>query len=127
MTTILLIEDDKFLRELIVKKLSPEGFGVLEAIDGASGLAIMREKKPQLLLLDLILPGAIDGFDVLRQIQADKTLASIPVVVLSNLGQREDVDLALKLGAKFFLIKTQSTPAEILAKIKEMLNMPFSR
>ena len=127
MITILLIEDDKFLRELVVKKLSPEGFNILEAIDGESGLAIMREKKPQLLLLDLILPGTIDGFEILRRIQADKALSAIPVVVLSNLGQQEEIDLALKLGAKFFLVKAHSTPAEILAKIKEMLNIPFPR
>ena len=122
--TLLLIEDDKFLRELVTKKLVKEGFTVLEAADGETGLAMLRQNMPQLLLLDLLLPG-MDGFEVLKEIKSDKTVSSIPVVVLSNLGQQEDIDMAHNLGAKDFLVKAKFTPAEIVQKVKEILGSSY--
>lgn len=119
--TLLIIEDDKYLRDLIARKLTQAGFIMLEAINGETGLQIMREKKPQLIILDILLPG-MNGFDILRRMQTDPVLSLIPVIVLSNFGQQDDIDLALHLGAKDFLIKTHVTPAEVVAKIKEALN-----
>lgn len=119
--TILIVEDDKFLRELIAQKLSREGFGVLEAVDGEQGIEQIREKKPDLVLLDLILPG-MDGFDVLAKIKEEPTLAAIPVVILSNLGQRDDIERGLQLGAKDYLIKAHFTPGEVIDKIKGALS-----
>lgn len=117
---LLLVEDDKFLRDLIAKKLKTEGFEVIEALDGESGLVQAKEASPDLILLDLILPG-IDGFDVLAKIKSDPVTAKIPVIVLSNLSQQEEVERVLNLGAADFLIKAHLTPSEIIAKIKRIL------
>jgi len=117
---ILIIEDDKFLRDLISQKLLKEGFDIAQAIDGEDGVKKIKEENPDLILLDLILPG-IDGFEVLTQMKADQNLASIPVIILSNLGQKEDIEKGLKLGANDFLIKAHFTPGEIIEKIKSIL------
>jgi DNA-binding response OmpR family regulator len=118
--TILIIEDDKFLRELIARKLNEEDFEVSEAVDGEEGIKKIKEEKPDLILLDLILPG-IDGFEVLARMREDSTLSSIPVIILSNLGQKEDVEKGLKMGAVDYLIKAHFTPGEIIDKIKAAL------
>jgi len=118
--TILVIEDDKFLRELMAQKLIKEGYEVVEAIDGPDGIKKLKEKKPGLVLLDLILPG-MDGFEVLSKIKEDSDTGQIPVIILSNLGQREDVERGLKLGAADYLIKAHFTPGEIIEKIKNII------
>jgi DNA-binding response OmpR family regulator len=120
MKKILIVEDDKFLRELIVQKLVKEGYETSEAIDGEQGIKKIKEEKPDIVLLDLILPG-IDGFEVLSQKKEDANVAQIPVIVLSNLGQKEDVERGLKLGAVDYLIKAHFTPGEIIEKIKNIL------
>ncbi len=117
---ILIVEDDKFLRELITQKLIKEGYETSEAVDGEEGLQKFREKKPDLVLLDLILPG-IDGFEVLSKIGEDESLSKIPVIILSNLGQRDDIERGLKLGAVDYLIKANFHPGEIIAKVKAVL------
>ncbi len=118
---VLIVEDDSFLRELIVKKLLNEGFEVVAAVDGEDGLKKAKEEQAiDIMLLDLILPG-IDGFEVLSKIKADPTTNYIPVVILSNLGQKEDIEKGLKLGAKDFLIKAHFVPGEIVAKVKEII------
>ena len=118
--SILVIEDDKFLRELIVRKLEEEDFIVSEAINGEDGIKKIKEEKPDLVLLDLILPG-IDGFEVLSQMKKESSLISIPVIILSNLGHKDDVEKGLKLGAVDYLIKAHFTPGEIIDKIKSVL------
>ena len=117
---ILIIEDDKFLRELIAQKLLKENFDISEAVDGEEGIKKVKEEKPDLVLLDLILPG-IDGFEVLSRIKKDPVLASIPVIILSNLGQKGDVEKGLKLGAVDYLIKAHFTPGEIIEKVRDVL------
>lgn len=117
---ILIVEDDKFLRELIAQKLSKEGFNISEAVDGEEGIKKIKEEKPQLVLLDLILPG-IDGFEVLSRMKEDPIISSTPVIILSNLGQKEDVEKGLKLGAVDYLIKAHFTPGEIIEKIRGIL------
>ena len=118
---ILLIEDDKFLRELMNKKLLIMGYDVVTAGDGESGLVMIKESKPDVVLLDLILPG-INGFEVLEQAKKDPETASVPVIILSNLGQSEDIEKGLKLGAKDFLVKAHFTPQEIINKLKAILD-----
>ncbi|MCD6114737.1 response regulator [bacterium] len=120
MEKILIVEDDKFLRELIAKKLLKEGYEVEEAIDGEDGVRKTKKVMPDLILLDLILPG-IDGFEVLKRIKEDEKTASIPVVILSNLGQKDEIEKGLNLGAVDFLIKAHFTPEEIVEKIKLVL------
>ena len=117
---ILVVEDDKFLRELIAQKLSKEGYKVFEAIDGEEGIKKIQKEKPDLVLLDLILPG-IDGFEVLSKMKKDSTISSIPVIILSNLGQKDDVERGLKLGAVDYLIKAHFTPGEIVDKVRDVL------
>ncbi len=117
---ILIIEDDQFLRELIAKKLTQEGYEIVQAADGEEGLKQVKKTKPDLILLDLILP-ELDGFDVLTKIKQDNQVSHIPVIILSNLGQREDINRGMGLGAQDFLIKTYFTPTEIIEKIKEKL------
>jgi len=120
MAKILIIEDDKFLRELMAQKLLALKYDIVQAIDGEDGLKKVKETKPDLVLLDLILPG-INGFEVLEKIKADPEISSIPVIILSNLGQREDIEKGLKLGAAGFLVKAHFTPGEIVAKIEKLL------
>lgn len=117
---VLVVEDDQFLRELIIKKLEEEGLGTIQAIDGEEGLRLVAENKPDIVLLDLILPG-IDGFEVLKQIKGTPDISDIPVVILSNLGQKDDIERGLELGAKDYLIKAHFTPGEIVQKVKEIL------
>ena len=114
---ILIVEDDRFLRELIARKLVKEDFNISEAIDGEEGIKKIKGEKPDLVLLDLILPG-IDGFEVMSKMREDPSITRIPVIILSNLGQREDVERGLKLGAVDYLIKAHFTPGEIIEKIK---------
>jgi DNA-binding response OmpR family regulator len=118
--TILIIEDDKFLRELIVRKLNEEGYSTFEAIDGEEGSRKVKEEKPSLVLLDLILPG-IDGFEVLADMKQNPKTSPIPVIIFSNLGQTEDVEKGLKLGAIDYLVKAHFTPVEIIEKVKKAL------
>ncbi len=120
MSKILVVEDDKFLREMISRKLDKEGYEVIEAVDGEKGEEKAKSEHPNMVLLDLILPG-IDGFEVLERIKKDPSVADIPVIILSNLGQKSEVERGLKLGAIDFLIKAHFTPAEIVKKIKEII------
>lgn len=117
---ILIVEDDKFLRDLIVQKLKKEGFDVLQAIDGEEGTKVVKENTVGLMLLDLILPG-IDGFEVLKRVKEDPQTKDVPVIILSNLGQKEDVERGLRLGAQDYLIKAHFTPSEIIDKVKSVL------
>jgi DNA-binding response OmpR family regulator len=118
--TILIIEDDEFFRDLVDKKLISEGFNVAKAVDGEEGIKKTKEEKPDLILLDLLLPN-VDGFEVLERIKKDPDTASIPVIILSNLGQKEEVEKGLESGAADFLIKAQFTSDEIIEKVRNVL------
>ena len=113
---ILLVEDDKFLRELLVRKLEGVGFKISTAVDGREALKKVKEELPDLVLLDLVLPG-VDGFDILKEVKETPETSKIPVIILSNLGQREEVERGLKLGADDYLIKAHFTPDEIINKV----------
>ncbi|MFA5086992.1 MAG: response regulator [Candidatus Paceibacterota bacterium] len=117
---ILIIEDDKFLRELMVRKLSSLQFDVVSAVDGEDGLEKIKSEMPNVVLLDLILPG-INGFEVLERAKKDPATAKVPIIILSNLGQSEDIEKGLKLGAQDFLVKAHFTPQEIVNKLKSIL------
>ncbi|MDD5606568.1 MAG: response regulator [Candidatus Pacebacteria bacterium] len=117
---LLIVEDDQFLRELVAKKIREENYEVVEASDGEEGLKKVKEAKPDLVLLDLMLPG-IDGFHVLEQIKKDSEISKTPVIILSNLGQKEDIDKGMNLGAEDFLVKAHFTPGEIIEKVKIIL------
>ena len=117
---ILLIEDEDMLRELITKRLTIGGYEIIQSTDGIGGLKAAQEQRPDLVLLDIVLPG-IDGFEVLEKIKNDASLSRMPVVMLSNLSQKNDIEKALKLGAVDYFIKINFTSEEVLEKIKNIL------
>ncbi|MBI5787055.1 MAG: response regulator [Candidatus Niyogibacteria bacterium] len=122
--SVLIVEDDKFLRDLLSLKLKKEGFNVYEAVDGEDGLSKTRSEKPNVIILDLIIP-VLDGFAFLETLKKDPSVGSIPVIVLSNLGQREDIDRAKSLGARDYMIKAQLTPIEVVERIKSVLRESY--
>jgi len=117
---ILLIEEDQFLYKILTVKLKRAGFDVFLAIDGEEGIKKAKETKPDLILLDLILP-KINGFAVLSEIKKTPVLKKVPVVILSNLGQESDVEKGLRMGAEDYLIKTNLSLSEIVEKVKKHL------
>src|SRR3989344_1590981 len=117
---VMVVEDDKFLRELLVRKLASEGFDVESAIEASAAFTILAQRVPNIVLLDLILPG-VDGFEILGRIKADAKLAGVPVIILSNLGQKEDLDKAMALGAKDFMVKANFTLDEIVSKVHSII------
>ena len=119
--SVLIVEDDKFLRELFVRKLFSEGFQVDSAIDSDEAFEILSKGKPDIIFLDLILPG-MDGFEILTRIKKDDRLKNIPVMVISNLGQKEDIDRAMRLGATDFLVKANFTLDEIISRVQQILH-----
>lgn len=121
---VLVVEDDKFLRDLLTLKLKKEGFKVEEAVDGDEGLAKVRSSRPSIIILDLIIPGK-DGFAFLQDLKKDPKTASVPVIVLSNLGQREDIERAKSLGARDYMVKAQLTPIEVVERIKAALRESY--
>jgi len=120
MEKILLIEDDLFLIDIYNVKLKASDFSVDVAEDGESGLAKAKENKYDLIILDIVLPG-LDGRDVLRKLKSDKDLKNIPVIILSNLGQKNEIEEGMKLGASQYLIKAHYTPSEIVDEIIKIL------
>lgn len=117
---ILLIEDDTFLSGLYTTKFNMEGWEVFAATDGERGLQLAKEKKPDLILLDIILP-VKDGFDVLRELKKDENIKATPVILLTNLSQKEDVNKGLQNGAVDYLIKAHFMPSEVVEKVKKYI------
>ncbi len=118
--TILLVEDDEFLAELYATKLRLENYEILLATDGEKGLKLAQEKKPDLVLLDIILP-RMDGFEVLKHLKEDSALKAVPVILLTNLSQKDEVKKGLDLGANDYLIKAHFMPSEVVKKIQQLL------
>ncbi|MDP3963011.1 MAG: response regulator [bacterium] len=116
---ILLVEDDKFLRELLTKRLRDEHYIVFPVIDGEEAFKILDKERIDLILLDIILPG-INGFEILKRIKEDPTIALIPVMMLTNLGQKSDMERGEELGAQEYMVKAQYTPKEIVERIKRL-------
>ena len=117
---VLIIEDDKFLRELINRKLQSKNFETVLAIDGETGLDLITKETPDIVLLDLILPG-INGFEVLTKVKENEKIKDIPVIILSNLGQKDDIEKGMGIGAADYLVKAHFTPSEIIEKINQIL------
>ena len=121
MKKILFVEDEEALQRSIAEMLEQNGFRVLRAMDGELGLALAEKELPDLILLDLILPKK-NGFEVLADIKKNQATRNIPVIVLTNLEGTEDVERALSLGATTYLVKANYNLADILEKIKAVLN-----
>jgi CheY-like chemotaxis protein len=117
---ILVVEDDSFLHSLIVGRLSKEGYKILTATDGPQALQVVEKEIPDLILLDVIMPG-MSGFDVLKTIKADPKYKDISIIMFSNLGQEHEIEEAKNLGADEFLIKAKFTLKEVVDDIKALL------
>lgn len=123
MAHILFIEDEPALQKTLGEFLRAEGHEVASALDGIQGLALARRDHPDLILLDLILP-RMPGMEVFRELSSDPELAAIPVIVLTNVESSEAVVEAVELGAKAYLIKTNYSLDEVLAKVNAVLGQP---
>lgn len=118
---ILIIEDDSYISDMYRMKLEAEGFKVEVAPDGISGVEQLNKERPDLILLDVVMP-KMDGFSVLQNIKEDPEVQDIPVIMLTNLGQKDSVEKGLKLGAADYIIKAHFTPSEVVEKVKHFLN-----
>lgn len=119
----MIVEDDTFVMDIYYTKLSQEGFEVTICSNGQEALKKLEEKKfvPDLILLDIIMPH-MDGLEFLKHIKKKEDFKNIPVILLTNLSQKEDIEEGLKLGASDYLIKSHFTPSEVLEKINSLLN-----
>lgn len=117
---VLLVEDDSFLANIYKTKFEMEGFKVTVAENGELGLKEAKKKIPDVILLDILLP-KMDGFTVLEHLKEDDELRDVPVILLTNLGQKDDVEKGLKLGAADYLIKAHFKPSETVEKVKNVL------
>ena len=120
MKTVLFIEDEAALQKTFGKILEEEGFKVISALDGDVGLKLAKLKKPDLILLDLILPKQ-NGFEVLKAIKEDEEIKDIPIIVLTNLETIDNVDRAIELGATTYLVKANYSLKEVITKVKQAL------
>jgi len=120
MAKILFVEDERALQGIFKDLLEKEGYEVVGAYDGKTGLRLAKSEKPDLILLDLILP-KLDGFEVLRELKKDPQLKDIPVIVLTHLEGVEDVQRAIELGAKTYLVKANYSLEEVVTKVKKSL------
>ena len=120
MKKILFIEDESALQKSIGEILGQDGYEISQALDGEAGLKLALEEKPDLILLDLILPKK-DGFEVLKELKINDATKSIPVIVITNLEGTGDVEKVLELGATTYLVKANYTLNEVMQKIKEAL------
>lgn len=117
---ILLVEDEEIMIGLLQRKLTQEGYEISVARDGEEGLKTMKEIKPDLILLDIIMP-KMGGLEVMEEMAKDEELKKIPVIVISNSGQPVELDRAQKLGAKDWLIKTEFDPQEVVDKVVKQI------
>ena len=117
---ILFIEDESALQKTLGEVLRENNYEVISALDGELGLKLAKKKKPDLILLDLILP-KLSGFEVLKQLKKDKETKDIPVIVLTNLEGVGDVEKAMELGATTYLVKANYSLEEVVDKVKTAL------
>jgi two-component system alkaline phosphatase synthesis response regulator PhoP len=120
MKKILIIEDEKMLAEMYKEKLEMEGFKVSLAFDVKEGIELSKKEKPDLILLDILLP-VENGTSFLKRQKEDKEIFEIPVIAFSNYDDQKTKKEAMELGVKEYLIKTNYTPTEIIEKIKKYL------
>lgn len=120
MAKILIIDDDPFILDMYVLKFKERGFDVEIAHDGKDGLKKAKEYGPDVIMLDVVMP-AMDGFDVLQELKKNPEIKGAKIVLLTNLGQKEDVERGTKLEADDYIIKAHFTPSEVVEKVKGLL------
>lgn len=119
---IMIVEDDSFVMDIYETKLTKEGFNLITAVDGAQAIEKLKKEntQPDLILLDIIMP-YMDGLTVLKKIQENESWKFIPVILLTNLSQKEKIQKGFELGAKDYIIKSHFTPSEVMEKINKYL------
>jgi DNA-binding response OmpR family regulator len=120
-TKILLIEDDPFLSSMYSTKFEMENFAVLAAVDGEKGLKLALNENPDIILLDIIMP-KMNGFEVLEKLRDNAVTKDIPVILLTNLNQKDEIEKGMTLGATDYLIKAHFMPSEVVDKIKKVIS-----
>lgn len=121
MNKVLVVEDDNFLANAYRVKLTKSGFEVKMTRDGSEAIDALSSFTPDIIILDLVMPRK-DGFSVLEDLKANQNWKNIPIIVASNLSQKEDIDKGLKLGAQDYFIKSDLSLDELVAKINKLLN-----
>lgn len=117
---VLIIEDDSYISDMYKIKFESENFETIVAEDGINGIKEIEKQKPDIVLLDIVMP-KVDGFSVLKMIKKNEDSKDIPVVLLTNLGQKDNVERGFELGATSYIIKAHFTPSEVVKKVKEIL------
>ena len=120
MKKVLIVEDEELIGDLLQKKLRQEGYYASVAIDGEAALKQIREEKPDIVLLDIVLP-RLNGFEVLSELKKDEELRQIPVIIISNSGQPDEIEKAKELGVRDWLVKTEFDPREVLEKVQRQI------
>jgi DNA-binding response OmpR family regulator len=119
-TKILIVDDDPFILDMYILKFKEKGFEVDTARDGKTALEKINSFNPDVLLLDLVLP-MLDGFEVLEELKKRGSAPRAKTIILTNLGQKEDVERGMNLGAHDYIIKAHFTPSEVVEKVKSVL------
>ena len=117
---VLIVDDDQFILDMYVLKFKEAGFDTKAASEGMAAVEYVKNEFPDLVLLDIVLPN-MDGFDILKTLAKEKILAKTKVVLLSNLGEKKDIEKGLALGAVDYIVKAHHTPSEVVAKVEEIL------
>jgi len=123
---ILIIEDERILANVLEEKFTQEDFEVKVAYSGEEAALTLKKFRPDIILLDLILPKK-SGFDVLKDLKSNGDLKSVPVIILSNLGEAENLKKGLELGADDYMIKAQHPLKEVIEKVKRSLYYKASK
>lgn len=118
--TILLVEDDSFVSDIYQTKLGSEGFEIMVAENGLEAIKRLKVKIPDLILLDIVMP-YMDGMETLKKIKSEDSWKKIPVILLTNLSEKEKIEEALSIGANDYMVKSHFTPSEVISKINSIL------
>ena len=124
-TKVLIIEDDQRINKVYMAKLRVEEITTITALDGEEGLRKVYSEKPDLILLDIMMPKK-SGFEILKEIKSDPEVKDIPVIILSNLAQEKEIKAGLDLGAEDYLVKTNYSIQQVMEKIKKNLKRPIN-
>ncbi len=119
-TKVLIIEDDSYISDMYKIKFESENFETIVASNGIEGIKFLEKVVPDIILLDIVMP-KVDGFSVLKTIKKNSKLDKVPVILLTNLSQKENIERGFELGANSYIIKAHFTPSEVVEKIKEIL------
>jgi len=118
---VLIVEDDAAYQKILKDTLEKQHLEVIIASDGKQGIREIAKNRPDIILLDIVLPGDMNGFDVLEQLKADIKTRKIPVIVITNLGSEEKV--AKEIGTSFYFVKSETSIDQIVEKVKQLCNI----